>query len=229
LKYSGYLFDLDGVLIDSSRIHYKGWKDVLRNFGRDVDFETFRANFFGKRGVDTLESIFGKGKFSDDEVKDLSNEIDSNFVKTVAEIGVPIPGALDFVRSLKSAGEKIALATSAPRQNVDAFLDAFSLRGIFDAEVCGDDVSRGKPDPEVFLRAASGIGAEPEKCVVFEDSVPGVTAAKAAGAACIALLTTTTREALHKADFFIKDFSDETLKRIIRSDESFGPRVREKV
>ncbi len=229
MKYKGYIFDLDGVLVDSSRIHYRGWKDVLKALGRDVDYETFRTTFFGKRGVDTLEALFGKGKFNDDEVKQLSDEVDSNFVKTVAEVGVPIPGALEFVRGLKAAGQKIALGTSAPRPNVDAFLEAFSLRGVFDEEVCGDDVSRGKPNPEVFLRAAAGLDEAAGDCVVFEDSIPGVTAAKAAGAVCVALLTTTTREALSKADFFIKDFSDDTLKRIIRPEESTGPKAREKV
>ncbi len=229
MKYKGYIFDLDGVLIDSSRIHFQGWKNVLNGLGSDVDYETFRTKYFGKRGADTLTAIFGKGKFSDGEVKRLSDEIDSNFVKTVARVGVPIPGALEFVRTLKSAGQKIALATSAPCQNADAFLDAFGLRGVFDAEVCGDDVTHGKPDPEVFLKAAVGLDKSPENCVVFEDSLPGVTAAKSAGTVCVALLTTTTREALEKADFFIKDFTDETLKRIIKPGESLGPKVREKV
>lgn len=227
MKYNGYLFDLDGVLIDSSRIHFEGWKKVLNRFGKDISFETFRTTCFGKRGVDTLELFFGKGRFTPDEVKQLSDEVDSNFVESVGTVGVPINGALEFVKMLKRSGEKIALATSAPRQNVDAFLDGFDLRGVFDAEVCGDDVINGKPDPEVFIKAASGLGRTPSDCLVFEDSLAGVTAAKASGAACVALLTTTTAEVLSAADFFIRDFSDETLKRIIRSEESHGPKVRE--
>lgn len=229
MKYKGYIFDLDGVLIDSSRIHYLGWKNVLTRLGSEIDYETFKRSCFGKRGIETLELFFGKGRFTDDEVRQLSDEVDSNFVSTIAQAGVPIKGAIEFLHVLKAAGEKIALATSAPRQNVDAFLDAFRLRDFFDAEVCGDDVSRGKPDPEVFLKAASGLGENPADCVVFEDSLPGVTAAKAAGCRCVAVLTTTTRDVLHIADFFIEDFSDETLKRIIRSGESRGPKVREKV
>ncbi len=226
MKYKGYIFDLDGVLIDSSVIHFNGWKRVLNRLGADLDYETFRKEHFGKRGIETLERIFGKGKFDGGEVKQLSDEVDSNFVTTVAASGVPISGGLQFVRALKESGAKTALATSAPRQNVDAFLDAFHMRGVFDAEVCGDDVTRGKPDPEVFLKAASGIGESPEECVVFEDSLPGVTAAKAAGAVCVALLTTTTREALSIADYFIKDFTDETLIRIIRPDGSLGAKAR---
>lgn len=229
MKYEGYLFDLDGVLIDSSKIHFVGWKRVLNRLGKDIDYETFRTACFGKRGVDTLELFFPKGKFSDDEVKKLSDEVDSNFVNTVAEVGIPINGALEFLHTLKRSGEKVALATSAPRQNVDAFLDAFRLRGMFDAEVCGGDVFKGKPDPEVFLKAAAGLGENPEQCVVFEDSLPGVTAGKAAGATCVALLTTTTADVLKAADFFINDFSDETLKKIIRPEELRGPKVRERV
>ena len=215
MKYKGFIFDLDGVLIDSSKIHYTGWRNVLRGFNKDIDYEIFRRSYFGKRSQETLEMIFGKERFSLQETKKISDEVDSNFVKTVGEIGVPIGGALEFVRSLKESGNKVALATSAPRQNVDAFLDAFSLRGIFNTEICGDDVSRGKPDPEVFLKAASELNEDPENCVVFEDSIPGVTAAKAAGSTCVALLTTTSREVLKAADYFIEDFLDKELKKII--------------
>lgn len=232
MKYKGFIFDLDGVLIDSSKIHFLGWKNVLRGFNREVDYETFLKSYFGKRGPETLELTFGKGKFSDDEAKRISDEVDSNFVRTVAEVGIPIKGALDFVRALKESSEKIALATSAPRQNVDAFLDAFSLRGVFDVEICGDDVSHGKPNAEVFLKAASGLNVDAKECVVFEDSLPGVTAAKAAGATCVALLTTTTREVLKMADYFIKDFSDEKLREVIRSKVSrqqSGLKTKEKV
>jgi HAD superfamily hydrolase (TIGR01509 family) len=215
LKYRGFIFDLDGVLIDSSKIHFAGWKEVLSGFGKELDYETFRKNYFGKRGQETLVIIFGGNKFSPDKAKEISDEVDSNFVKTVSDVGEPIKGALEFVRSLKESGEKVALATSAPRQNVDAFLAAFSLRGIFDVEICGDDVSKGKPDPEVFQKAASGLDLNPRDCVVFEDSFPGVTAAKAAGATCVALLTTTSREVLKAADYFIEDFLDVELRKVI--------------
>lgn len=214
--YAGFIFDLDGVLIDSSRIHFTGWRKVLNELGRDVDYETFLKSYFGRRGADTLEQVFGKGKFTPEEAKNLSDRIDANFVDTVAQLGVPVKGAFEFIDVLKETGRKVALATSAPRQNVDAFLGAFSLSGVFDAEVCGDNVSRGKPDPEVFLKAAALIGEKPEDCVVFEDSYPGVIAAKAAGSTCVALLTTTTREVLSKADFFIKDFTDGELQKIFR-------------
>ncbi len=217
MKYSCFIFDLDGVLIDSSRIHFAGWRKVLSGFNRDLDYETFRNNYFGKRDEETIEIIFGKGRFSSQEEEKVFCDLDSNFAKAVPEAGVPIRGAMKFVRSLKESGEKVALATSARRQNVDAFLDAFSLRGVFDAEVCGDDVSECKPDPEVFQKAASILGEDPRNCLVFEDSLTGVTAAKAAGATCVALLTTSSREVLKAADYFIEDFLDEEMTRIVPS------------
>lgn len=217
MKYRGFIFDLDGVLIDSSKIHYVGWRDVLSGLDKDLDYETFRKNYFGKSNQEALEMIFGKNKFSTEKVKEIADEVDSNFVKTVADGGEPIKGALEFVQSLKESGEKVALATSAPRRNVDVFLDAFSLRGIFNAEVCGDDVSKWKPDPEVFLKAARQLGEDPKNCVVFEDSLAGVTAAKAAGATCVALLTTASREVLKAADYFIEDFFDEEMRKIAPS------------
>lgn len=218
MRYKGFIFDLDGVLIDSSRIHYNGWRRVLSRFNQDLDYETFRRNYFGKRGQEVLGIIFGKGKFSSKEAKEISDEVDSNFVKTAADAGVPVRGALEFVRLLKESGEKVALATSAPRHNVNAFLNAFSLNGLFDAEVCGDDVVRGKPDPEVFLKAAAQLNENPRDCVVFEDSLPGVTAAKAAGTTCVAVLTTTSREVLRAADYFIEDFFDKEIKKIVPSE-----------
>lgn len=216
MKYRGYIFDLDGVLIDSSKIHYLGWKTVLRGFKKDVDYETFLKNYFGKRGPETLDLIFGNGKFSSERAREISDEVDMNFVRRVSEVGMPVRGALEFLRALKKDGLKVALATSAPRPNVDAFLNAFALNDAFDAEVCGDNVSHGKPNPEVFLKAASGLNELPASCIVFEDSLPGVTAAKAAGMTCVALLTTTSREVLNKADYFISDFLDEELKIVIR-------------
>ncbi len=213
--YKGFIFDLDGVLVDSSRIHHDGWRKVLRQFGKDLDFQFFKREMFGKRGPESLAVIFGEAKFTPQEAKEISDRVDRNFVDTVADSGEPIKGAIEFVRRLHDSGNRIALATSAPRPNVDAFLDAFSLRGIFDAEVCGDDVRDGKPDPEVFLKAASMLCVEPGECVVFEDSLPGVTAAKAAGISCVAVLTTTTREYLKQADFFINDFLDESLSKVV--------------
>ncbi len=215
MKYKGFIFDLDGVLIDSSKIHYSGWRKVLSRFNQDLDYGTFRSSYFGKRGQEVLEMIFGKGRFSPEEAKRISDEVDSNFVTTVADVGVPVRGALEFLRLLKESGVKTALATSAPRQNVDAFLDAFSLHGVFDAEVCGDDVVRGKPDPEVFLKAAAELNENPKDCVVFEDSLPGVTAAKGAGTTCVAVLTTTSREVLKAADYFIEDFFDKGIRKIV--------------
>lgn len=217
MKYKGFIFDLDGVLIDSSRIHFAGWKKVLAGFDKDIDYEIFRKSYFGKRDEETLEIIFGKGRFSSEEAEKIFDDLDSNFAKAATGVSVPVRGALEFVRSLKESGEKVALATSARRQNVDAFLDAFSLRGIFEAEVCGDDVSILKPDPEVFLKAASQLGEDPRSCVVFEDSLTGVTAAKAAGATCVALLTTASRDVLKAADYFIEDFLDKGIKKVAPS------------
>jgi len=217
LLYKGYIFDLDGVLIDSSRIHFEGWRKFLNEVGRDVDYETFLKSYFGKRGAETLEQIFGRGKYTPGEAREISDRIDFNFVMNIGKQKVPIEGAFEFLRTLKGSGQKIALATSAPRQNVDAFLDAFSVRNFFDAEVCADDVSHGKPDPEVFLRAAGKLGESPSDCIVFEDSLPGLMAAKAAGMKCVAVLTTTTREVLNRADFFITNFNDKNLKQIFGS------------
>ncbi len=201
--------------MDSSRIHHLGWQKVLRKFGKDLDYQRFKREMFGRRGTETLEMIFGKGRFTPEEAKEISDSVDGSFVSLVAELGHPIPGSLEFVRALHNSGRKIALATSAPRPNVDSFLDAFSLRGVFNSEVSGDDVVRGKPDPEVFLKAASMLAAEPKNCIVFEDSIPGVAAAKAAGTVCVALLTTTTAQYLRQADYFINNFLDESLPDLI--------------
>jgi HAD superfamily hydrolase (TIGR01509 family) len=213
----GYIFDLDGVLIDSSKIQYGEWINVLRPYGKTLDYESFRRDHFGRRNNETALALLGEQRISPEEANRISDQIDLAFVRSVADHGVRVRGALDFIRNLRESGEKIALATSAPRQSVDAFLDAFSLKRLFDAEVCGDDVSRWKPDPEVFLKAASQLGENAADCVIFEDSQAGVFAAKAAGATCVALLTSASREILAGADFFIKDFQDKELGKIIPS------------
>ena len=123
----------------------------------------------------------------------------------------PVPGFFDILRESKRMGLKVALATSAPKQNRDYILGKLGLENSFDVIVGDEDVEKGKPEPEIYLKTAKNLGVEPKDCLVFEDSIPGITSAKRAGMRVIALSTTHQAKNLTEADFITANFSEVDL------------------
>lgn len=124
-------------------------------------------------------------------------------------------GLLSFLESLKSNRISIALATSAPRENIDFVFDNLHIGHFFDAVVDESQVSRGKPDPEVYLKAAEALELNPEQCIVVEDSIPGIMAGAAAGMAVVAITTTHGRDEFKHADLVIDTFKELDIERLI--------------
>ena len=194
----GVIFDLDGVLVDSSRLHWESWQRVGAERGFEMSEELFWETF-GMPNSLIFERLFGK-PLPPEEAQELSERKEEIYRKLAAGRLKPLPGAVELLGALKDAGFRIALGSSTPMSNIRVILDAVGVRPFFDAIVCADDVTRGKPDPEVFLKAAERLGLPPARCVVVEDAVVGIQAAKAAGARCLAITTTHPREKLSEAD-----------------------------
>ena len=203
------LFDMDGVLIDSLVQHRESYIRYCRPLGVTLSQEQFDKELFGHQGPDILEKLF-PGKHSPEERIELSREIDGIFQALIAEDVVPVKGVQEFLAHLKQSGIPFALGTSGSRGNVQAVLAALGLNNSFSAILTETDVPRGKPDPAVYRLAAGQLGIPIEECVVFEDTPVGITAAKNAGAYCVALTTTTDRDRLNIADTIIDDFRDLT-------------------
>jgi HAD superfamily hydrolase (TIGR01509 family) len=126
----------------------------------------------------------------------------------------PLPGLIDFLRELKSAGMRAVVATSAPRSNTDFLLDGLKIRPLFDAVIHAGHVTRGKPEPEIYLTAASRVGCRPDACVVFEDAMAGIEAGRRAAMTVIGVATTFAPEKLAGARLVIKDFREINVARL---------------
>ena len=182
------LWDLDGTLIDSAGHHWIAWRDTLAAEGRPVQPGDF-VNTFGKRNDEILRELFGPA-IAVDWIERVSEAKEQAYRRMLQEQGLaPLPGALDWLRRLRESGWKQALASSAPRPNIDAVFDVLSLEPFLDAVVSADEVGRGKPDPAIFLEAARRLGLAPGRCVVVEDAPAGIEAARRAGMPSIGVLS----------------------------------------
>jgi beta-phosphoglucomutase len=185
----GVLWDLDGTLIDSAGHHWVAWRDTLATEGRSVTPGDF-ANSFGKRNDEILHELFGHG-IETDWIERVSEAKEQTYRRLLRERGLDLlPGALAWLERLRSAGWRQALASSAPRPNIDAALDSLAALGRYlDTVVSADEVDRGKPDPAVFLEAARRLGLPPGRCIVVEDAPAGLEGARRARMRSIGVLS----------------------------------------
>lgn len=207
--FSAVLFDMDGVIINTTPLYYRVWAEFGRSRGHTpTQDELFATN--GVRAQDVIRTWLGNS-VSDSEADAITIELAAQVARMLAtETVLPIPGVQNFVTALAAAGIQRAVATSALPANASLSLARVGLANSFGAVITADDVTRGKPHPEPWLKAAAALGVPPAHCVVFEDSVSGLRAAKAAGAKCVALATTFPREVLQaeQPDWLINDFLD---------------------
>lgn len=200
-----FLFDLDGVMVDSNRLHVDSWKEVARRHGHPCP----APDHIGKCGLRTTAVIreLLRWPVSREEAGRLGYEKEEIYREWIRRDGIPaIPGVREFVAAARAQGIRCAVGSSAPRENVDLCLQVLRLEDAFGATVSGADVSRGKPAPDIFLEAAARLGVPPSDCLVFEDAPAGLQAAHAAGMKAIALLTSHTRAEMAEADAFENDF-----------------------
>jgi HAD superfamily hydrolase (TIGR01509 family) len=182
------LWDLDGTLVDSAPYHWVAWRDTLAGEGRPVQPGDFAATF-GKRNDEILHQLFGP-EIALDWIERVSEAKEQAYRRLLREQGLEAaPGALDWLARLHERGWKQALASSAPRPNIDAVFEALSLERYLDAVVSADEVGRGKPDPAIFLEAARRLELPPARCVVVEDAPAGLEGARRAGMPSIGVLS----------------------------------------
>ena len=199
------LWDLDGVLVDSTRFHYEAYRMLLAESGRDVGFDEFR-NLFGLRNEAILQRLLGELPLQ--EMERLAQRKEELFRELIAGKVEALPGAADLARRLREAGVPMAIVSSTPRANIDLILDSLGLVDAFAVVVGAEDTRRGKPHPEGFLAAAERLGVPPADCVVLEDAPAGVEGAKAAGMRCIGVATTRPPERLSGADLVVDTLDD---------------------
>lgn len=173
------IFDFDGLLVDSEPVQFEAWESYIARFGAVLSPD-LRDRMYGTRLVDSARLV-AEELLLPVTAEDVARDRDTLFLSIIAGRILPKPGALTLLEELKRRRVDVALATSGHRRYVDLACASAGLTGMFDVEVTGDMVSRGKPDPETYLTAATILGAPPSACLVLEDSPQGLTAARAAG------------------------------------------------
>lgn len=174
------LWDMDGTIVDSADYHAEAWHAAMAPRGVHLTDEMFRSTF-GQRN-DTILRIWVGESITDEQIRAISDEKEAAYRAIVAERGIALlPGIARRIAQLRERGWRQAIASAAPRANVEAIIAALDLGGVIDGFVGAEDVRHGKPDPEVFQRAAALLGAAPERCVVVEDAPAGVEAGRRAG------------------------------------------------
>ncbi|MCB2178721.1 HAD family phosphatase [bacterium] len=198
------LWDMDGVLVDTGNLHYLTWQQALAEVDFSLSKEAFLSTF-GQNNNSIIKLWFGED-VTPQFIQQISERKEELFRQQLQGNVHLLPDVRTWLANFQQWGLKQAVASSAPMENIDALVDVFEIRGYFDALVSGEKLP-GKPNPDVYLKAAEEVSIAPERCVVIEDAVHGVEGAKAAGMRCIAVQTTNTAAALAKADLIVEDLT----------------------
>ncbi len=202
----GAIFDWDGVIINSEECHRLGWERLAAEENRELPHGYFEKSF-GRRNVEIVPEILG---WSQDnvEIARLAHRKEHHYRDIVRECGMQaLPGVLDWLRRLTDAGVPCGIGSSTARANIDLSISLIGCAPFFRCIVSAEDVTRGKPAPDIFINVASRLNVPPERCVVFEDAVFGLQAARNAGMRCVAVTTT------HPADF-LAPHADRVVRRL---------------
>ena len=211
------LWDLDGTLVDSEEFHWLSWRDTMRTEGVELSYDQFLASF-GQRN-DRILANWLPG-VDVERARRIGEEKEAEYRRLVETHGLqPLPGAREWLGALRTAGWKQSIASSAPGQNVTTMLRVLGLESHLDAIVAAEDVTIGKPDPQVFLAAARKLEVPPARCIVVEDAAAGVEAGRRGGMRTIGV----TRNGTLAADVFVRSLEDlppDAFERLLKTPNS---------
>jgi beta-phosphoglucomutase family hydrolase len=199
------LFDMDGVVVDNLPYHVDAWLLFCERHGIPLTREIFYQELNGMNAKDTFEWFYRR-EMSREEISILEEEKELIYREFYGPHRKSAPGLDDFLKQIRQLGIKTALATSAGQGNIDFTLDGIGLRDQFDAIIGGGEVRKGKPDPEIYLRAADLVGVDPKDCWVIEDSLQGIAAGLSAGMRVVGITTSHSLEELAHTQITSPDF-----------------------
>jgi beta-phosphoglucomutase len=196
------IFDMDGTLVDNMRFHTEAWGKMLEENGVRMNAHDFLVKTAGKTNREILPGVFGE--LSEERINELGERKESLYRAAFLPERRPVEGVTDFLEAARRLGVKMAVATAAPAANMEFILDGLDLRRFFDAITTADEITNGKPDPEIFLKSAEKLRVEPENCLVFEDAVGGFEAAHRAGMKSIGIATVNSVGEILKLDSVVE-------------------------
>ncbi|MFY7911957.1 MAG: beta-phosphoglucomutase [Emticicia sp.] len=209
----GFLFDLDGVIVETAIFHYQAWRKMANDLGFDIS-EEFNETLKGVSRMDSLNLILEHGNvvLTEEEKLELAAKKNEHYLTLVSKMTADdiLPGVREFFAQIKQTDIKIALGSVS--KNAKMILEGVGLINDFDAIIDGTKISKGKPDPEVFLKGAAELGLSPEECLVFEDAVAGVEAGKNARMKVVGI---GHAEVLTKADIVLPGFENIDLTELL--------------
>jgi HAD superfamily hydrolase (TIGR01509 family) len=188
------------------------WREIFRQQSVHFDEEIFQFGF-GRRNDEIICKYFGQN-FSQREVDAIAAKKEETFRRLIKDNIKAFPGVMELIKSLAGAGFQIAIVSSTPIENIRLITETLEIKKYFKFFITGKDVTEGKPSPQGFLLAAQKLRLKPEECVVMEDAVAGVRAAKSAGMYCIAVTNTRPREDLAEADIVVNSLEEVSVKTI---------------
>jgi len=213
-RIKAFIFDLDGVIVDTAKYHYLAWKDLANGLGFEFT-EHDNERLKGVSRVRSLEILLEIGGIDMDEQtkEEIATRKNNQYVGLISKMTSQeiLPGVTDFLQSAKDAGLKIVLGSAS--KNAPLILEKIEVGHFFDVIIDGNKVTRAKPDPEVFLKGAVAVNANPAECIVFEDALAGIEAAKNAGMIAVGV---GNPKILVGADAVIRGFSGLTVQKLLK-------------
>jgi beta-phosphoglucomutase len=210
------IFDMDGVLVDSSPFHFRKWMDFLNAHAIPFDEQELPNIVLGPAN-DVIFRRFLGNHLTREQISELSEELDANFRREIGPNPPALPGVRRLIEECHSQGVAMAVASAAIASNVKFLINALGLTECFREMLAVDSTTHPKPHPEIYLKAAERLGVSPAACAVFEDSYVGIEAAKRAGMKCIAIASTFSAEDLRRethADLIVPNFEHVSLETV---------------
>ena len=209
----GILFDMDGVIVDNNSYHFKAWKEICAKYGKEINDEIYRDQMNGRTLQALVNFIFDTDMDRERAIA-IGQEKEALYRKLYQPYLEPAKGLLELLAKAYDANIPMVIGTSAPKENVRFTIEGLGIGHYFKAILDDRSVTKGKPDPEIYLKCAHATGLTNERCVVIEDAVSGLIAGKTAGSKTIGIATSHKRDEL-PADLIIDSFTQISLDQII--------------
>lgn len=208
------IFDLDGTILDNNEFHLKAWKKYLKDSGMEISDEDFKKYISGRTNADAVAHLYKKS-MTEEEASIHYLKKEEIYRKMYEKEIAPIAGLPKFLKDLQTHNVTMAIATSGVQVNIDYMFEHVPIKKYFKEIIHSAHIKKGKPDPEIFLKTAEALHTAAANCIVFEDSLPGITAGKAAGMKVVAITTSHKREELNEADLVIEDYTEINFERLM--------------
>ena len=204
------IFDMDGTLMNNNPYHFKAWQAFYTKYNRSISLDDYKTEISGHTSVEIFQTFFGK-VMTPEEITTHANEKNLLYRELYKPYIKPLDGLIAFLQEIYAAGIPMNIATSGSPANVRFMFEHIPIAHYFKHVVDASEVIHGKPDPEIFLKAAQYANADPTKCIAFEDSFAGIASAKAAGMKVVGITTMEKREEMTNTDLVIDDYTHVNL------------------